>query len=568
LIQFINPAKRGNGLTIGNLFHLFKHAEAPQLLNDILDIYFSNLRAELIPPSAGVDQRSPLALANMERGIESARGLAAYIRFCFDASPRKTQTLVAKLRSRMTSRVSDIFLWLRYLTLRPISSDLADRNIRTGMNQQVTLISQIIEGCINLDPGHLRIQILACTEASDLMTRLWQLKNKDVFGNAALDGQRDDQYLMYLLDEDFTCCPILNLMAIFLSDPQGKETLLQQWFFRINDQGKDKRKLDPSVHLANTILSRLAQIEDAVDQRTCSLRIATSNFTTIEAILNALTQVMKERKPGFTIEREVYTSLDKRRYLFLYMKCLNAISRHSLEAERSTGFRFSPNDEPALPVVCLGRALGELFHTVSRTSHSLLTHLAEWISGGLIAIVANCAIVLRHYPDSARKFFPTDFDPLELCSAIPRLCLTYALYPPVLRATASSISEDVLTEEQIKALSWAMAKDQGTLYIDEVKGDWMASVMDYLSRCSNEVRESQRYEVTSGRGSLCDCSMVCSTVSKALGSLTFISSTSIDLHLSRAKPRCVVDAEWPSTARVGVKTTIGCGTNQSAIQVG
>ncbi|KAH6903688.1 hypothetical protein BKA70DRAFT_1300565, partial [Coprinopsis sp. MPI-PUGE-AT-0042] len=110
-VRFINPAKRGNGLSIGCLYHLFKHQEAPRLYNDILDIYFTNLKADEIPPSDVVDQKSPLALANLERGLESARGLAAYIRLCFDAPPRRRQSLVVKLRLRMSGRLPDIFPW-------------------------------------------------------------------------------------------------------------------------------------------------------------------------------------------------------------------------------------------------------------------------------------------------------------------------------------------------------------------------------------------------------------------------------------------------------------------------
>ncbi|KAH6901743.1 hypothetical protein BKA70DRAFT_1435741 [Coprinopsis sp. MPI-PUGE-AT-0042] len=270
------------------------------------------------------------------------------------------------------------------------------------MTQRITLISHIVEGCFTLDPEHLGSTIMACTEASDLM---------DVTGNGTLDGHRDDLYLLYLFGVDFDRCPILNLMAIFLSQERGKETLLRQWFIRINEQGKHRRKLDPSVHLANTILSRLTQVEDAVDQRTCNIRVAASNLTTMEAIFNALTQVIKDRSVETTIERGVYIALDKRRYLYLYMRCLRTISAYSLKKERSTGFLIRPADEAALPVVCLGRALGELFRTLCRTSHFLLTHLVEWVDGGLIQVVANCAVLLRHYPDPARELFPPDFDP-------------------------------------------------------------------------------------------------------------------------------------------------------------
>ncbi|KAH6903687.1 hypothetical protein BKA70DRAFT_593321 [Coprinopsis sp. MPI-PUGE-AT-0042] len=199
------------------------------------------------------------------------------------------------------------------------------------------------------------------------------------------------------------------------------------------------------------------------------------------------------------------------------MRCLRTISAYSLEKERSTGFLIRPADEAALPVVCLGRALGELFRTLCRTSHFLLTHLVEWVDGGLIQVVANCAVLLRHYPDSVRELFPPDFDPWTICSSIPRMFLTFAMYPPILRSMVSAINESVLTQEQIEALSWALERDQGQLEIHGVEEDWMAKVIDYLSRCSDEVRESQRAEIRPGQkqprgGNLCDCDMVSSRI--------------------------------------------------------
>ncbi|KAH6901742.1 hypothetical protein BKA70DRAFT_680468 [Coprinopsis sp. MPI-PUGE-AT-0042] len=90
--------------------------------------------------------------------------------------------------------------------------------------------------------------------------------------------------------------------------------------------------------------------------------------------------------------------------------------------------------------------------------------------------------------------------------------LTFAMYPPILRSMASAINESVLTQEQIEALSWALERDQGKLEIHGVEEDWMAKVIDYLSRCSDEVRESRRAEIRPGQkqprgGNLCDCDM-------------------------------------------------------------
>lgn len=88
------------------------------------------------------------------------------------------------------------------------------------------------------------------------------------------------------------------------------------------------------------------------------------------------------------------------------------------------------------------------------------------LTGGILQISANCAIVLKNYRSHELLSLERGTFYGQLASELPRMCHTMAIFPPVLKAMARVFErpagdEKGLSGEQRDALNWAVERYDG-----------------------------------------------------------------------------------------------------------
>ncbi|KAH6888919.1 hypothetical protein BKA70DRAFT_1330538 [Coprinopsis sp. MPI-PUGE-AT-0042] len=374
----IAAAKLGDVSSVGYLSFMIETEVGSRCLPEALDIYLSFLNPSLIPYASAILSGDSTALDHAERGLHSLMGLQNMLQRMYTSSQRPWSSSSSTRRwTIVAQRIEGIADWFRF-ALTP--SSFAHPRVASGAGRVVyfELFCSFMVAAGSLSPS-LKDAVWGTSKIQDLVVHVWLTRNGDINPSqlAELGECKADDYFLNGINGPNSSASFLHSTPALMESALGHEKGPQVMEKLYHQLGFDGQLLtDSHVRLANTVLSRIRQVQARSEGRRCSTLYA---IKCLSSLCNVILALIGGNESDDVLlsktQKTLYSSLYKAGYIELITRTLASISNRAF---------LLPKLRPDRLVTLRGR-------------------YRAMLQNGVLEAVANAAFVWEQAPASFRE---------------------------------------------------------------------------------------------------------------------------------------------------------------------